>query len=605
MTIVLQLKFLWRDLIILFLIAFFVHLLVAWPQQQPNYMDAAYSYVNALNLAEGRGFVEDFVWNYLDDPAPPPKPSHLYWMPLTSIFAWLGMLIAGESYRAAQILFIILSAVLAPLTYSVAHLLSGQRWQSWLAGLLMIFSGFYFPFWTAIDNFTPFALAGSLALLLAWLGMEIRDWRPVLSEVEGLEIGGRVNLSDKRELTVEAKRQPAKNQEPRIKDKQKLPIITSHLLRSSAPLLLTSGVFIGLAHLARADGPLLLITISLFYLLYNLYNIYRLRITYYALRITFCVSRFIALLLVGYLLIITPWLIRNWQATGTPFPSAGTQTIWLTTGRDLFSSYHGLFSYSQTLSAQTFFAQDLEAILRGRWWALTTNLQTVLAAWCMIFLLPLVLIGGWHLRRHSLVQLTGLYGLLLFCVMTLVFAFPGALGGLFHSGAALLPFIYAVAAVGLDRGIEWGAARRHHWNVRVAKRTFAGGVVALAIFMSGFIYYGRVLRNNVWNNADNLYPSIAAWIKAQDADAVVMINNPPAYRYHGGGLSVAIPAENVDTTLQVARRYQVDYLVLESNHPAALTDLYEREATHPNLSLIKTFAEGSDHEVYIYEILRP
>src|SRR5512145_1993205 len=92
-----------RDVMTLFILALLIRLLAAWPQQQPNYMDATYSYVNALNLAAGRGFVEDFVWNYLSNPGLPPQPSHLYWMPLASILAWLGLAMGGVSYRAAQI----------------------------------------------------------------------------------------------------------------------------------------------------------------------------------------------------------------------------------------------------------------------------------------------------------------------------------------------------------------------------------------------------------------------------------------------------------------------------------------------------------------------
>jgi hypothetical protein len=63
-----------NDLLALFALALVIRLLAALPQQQPNYMDAAYSYVNAVNLAEGQGFVEDFVWNYLDEGGPPPPP---------------------------------------------------------------------------------------------------------------------------------------------------------------------------------------------------------------------------------------------------------------------------------------------------------------------------------------------------------------------------------------------------------------------------------------------------------------------------------------------------------------------------------------------------
>ncbi len=237
-----------RDMCLLFTLALLVRLLAAFPQQQPNYMDAAYSYVNALNLAAGYGFVENFVWNYLDNPAPPPHPSHLYWMPLTSILAWLGMAVGGPSYRAAQIAFIILSALLAPISYWVAWAVSGQRRPSWLVGLLAIFSGFYFPFWTAIDNFTPFAIAGSLSLLMAWQGM-----------------------TNHQRQSTNSNRQKTKGQEPEARNEAQIkiqnpkPVLS--VVEGSKIQNLLAGVFVGLSHLARADGPLLLITIILTYLL--------------------------------------------------------------------------------------------------------------------------------------------------------------------------------------------------------------------------------------------------------------------------------------------------------------------------------------------------
>jgi hypothetical protein len=301
----------------------------------------------------------------------------------------------------------------------------------------------------------------------------------------------------------------------------------------------------------------------------------------------------------GYLLIMLPWFLRNWLVVGTPLPAAGSQTIWLTTANDLFSSYHALFNYRQELSARAFFAQGAGPILQGRWWVLSANLQTVLAVWGMIFLTPLALIGGWHLRRHLLVQLAGCYALLLFTVMTVVFAFPGALGGLFHSGAAVLPFMYATAVVGLDRLVDWGAARRRRWDAALAKQVFGVGLVLMAAVLSGFIYYNRVLKNDAWNSADRSYEAVATWIQQTDPTATVMINNPPAYRYHGGGLSVVVPNENLEVTLQAAQAYGVDYLVLEPNHPLPLDQLYNQTATHPRLSLVKTFGN-----ILIFRVLQ-
>lgn len=539
-----------RDLLILFGLACLIRLLAAWPQQQPNYMDAAYSYVNALNLLAGRGFVEDFVWNYLGQPGLPPEPSHLYWMPLTSMLAWLGMAAGGAFYRAAQIPFVLLSALLAPLSYLTAYWLSGQRRLGWLAGCLAIFSGFYFPFWTAIDNFTPFAVTGSLALLTAWLGMG--------------EAGSR-------EYRVGSKESKLELSAPR------------------PPLwLFAAGIFAGLAHLARADGPLLLIAILLLCILQ--FTIYDLPFTPHASRLLF--------LLLGYFVVMAPWFIRNWQVTGTFLPVAGSQTIWLTT-------YDELFSYGRELSARTFLAQGVGSALQGRWWALTINLQTVLAVWGMIFLTPLALLGGWYLRRHLLVQLAGLYALLLFGAMTLVFAFPGARGGLFHSGAALLPFIYGTALVGLEQSVEWIAARRRHWDAAAAKQVFGIGLVLIAFGLSSFIYYRQVLRNNAWNSADALYPTIAAWVAEANPAVTVMIGNPPAYRYHGGGLSIIVPNENIETTLAAAREYKADYLILDHNHPAPLTEIYTATVTYPGLSLAQTFTDNSGNPVYIFKINQP
>lgn len=559
-----------KEILILFGLALLVRGLAAWPQQQPNYFDASYSYVNALNLAAGRGFVEDFIWNYLNKPGLPPQPSHLYWMPLTSILAWLGMSLFGAGYRAAQIPLIVLSALLAPISYYVGFALSGKRWQGWLAGLLAIFSGFYFPFWTAIDNFTPFGIAASLALLAAWWGLET-------CPEQSRRIGSTRNGSNKGERWK------------------------WHVYVALA------GVLVGLSHLARADGPLLLIVIFLVYITQSWKILSgpknqapdagppRSRLLHYAPRFTFYALRFTLLLTFGYLLVMSPWFWRNWQVTGTILPVSGSQTIWLT-------DYDDLFSYDQQLSPGTFFAQGLATILRGRGWALWANLQTALAVWGMIFLAPLALIGGWRLRGHLLIQLAGWYALLLFVAMTLVFAFPGARGGLFHSGTALLPFIYGAAAIGLDQAVDWAAARRRRWQAGAAKQVFGVGIIIMAIALSSFIYYRRVLQNNSWNNADSTYQTIVAWVSEQNPQATVMIGNPPAYRYFGGGLSVAIPNEDIETTLQVANIYQVDYLILDRNHPQPLADLYHNPTGQPSLTLVQTFGQGPGQGAYVFEI---
>jgi hypothetical protein len=537
-------KLLKSDIVLLLGLALLVRALAAWPQTQPGYMDAAYYYTTAVNLAEGRGFVQDYVWNYLGDPGLPPQPSHTYWMPLTSLLAAGGMVVGGVNYRAAQLFFVLLAALLAPISYHVAWLLfpvdrpARRRSAAWLAGLLAIFSGFYMPYWTAIDNFTPFAVAGSLALLATWYGIRRHRDTP----------GGWL---------------------------------------PSVGYLLLAGISAGLGHLARADGLLLLVVIML-------YAIIKM-VTFWRQPAAQASRRWWLWLLLppaGYLLVMAPWLLRNWQLLGTPLPVAGSQTIWLV-------SYDDLFSYGRELSPRTFLAQPVQQIIMGRWWALTVNLQTVVAVWGMIIIIPLALVGGWTLRRHGLVQLAAGYGVLLIAVMTLLFAFPGARGGLFHSGGALLPYIYATGVAGLDHTIRWIAARRRHWRPDSAWPVFATGLLLLAMALSGLLYYRQVIQHNAWNGADAIYPDIAQWVAAQDSQAVVMIGNPPAYRYHGGGLSVVVPNEPLPVTLAVAHQYGVEYLVLDRNHPASLTPVYENPTKVEGLKLARTF--GTD--VFVFELV--
>jgi hypothetical protein len=188
--------------------------------------------------------------------------------------------------------------------------------------------------------------------------------------------------------------------------------------------------------------------------------------------------------------------------------------------------------------------------------------------------------------------------------MTVVFSFPGARGGLFHSGAALLPFIYAAAVVGLDRAVDWAASRRRGWNRTVAKRVLGVGLVIIAVSLSGFIFYRRVIKNDAWNTADRHYPAIAAWVAQQKPESTVMIGNPPAYRYHGGGLSVIVPNEDLTTTLQAARQFDVDYLILDHNHPAPLATIYDKPAEQVELFLAVTFGQQPGSEIYVFEIVR-
>src|SRR5512135_2903505 len=96
-----------RDTWLVFGLALCLRAFAALPQTQPNYMDAAYYLVGGQRLAQGYGFNDPYVWNYLDQPTALPHPSHLYWMPLPSLLVAISQTILGVNYRAAQLPFVL------------------------------------------------------------------------------------------------------------------------------------------------------------------------------------------------------------------------------------------------------------------------------------------------------------------------------------------------------------------------------------------------------------------------------------------------------------------------------------------------------------------
>jgi hypothetical protein len=157
----------WRHYLILFIVGLLVPFGISRFQSMPGYMDADYYFVGGMQLAEGKGFTEPYLWNYLDNPSGLPHPSHTYWMPLASIVSAIGMWISGKStYAAGRSAFILLSALVPLVTAALAYSVSRKTLLAMVSGFLSIFSLYYTPFMPVPDNYVLYMLFGGLFLLL-------------------------------------------------------------------------------------------------------------------------------------------------------------------------------------------------------------------------------------------------------------------------------------------------------------------------------------------------------------------------------------------------------------------------------------------------------
>jgi hypothetical protein len=544
---------------LLFLLGLGVALIPAALERTPGYMDAEYYFAGGRQLATGHGFNEPFLWNYLGDPAGIPHPSHAYWMPLASLLAAAGMLVSGVTdFSAARIPFLLLAGLIPPTTAALAYSLTPKKDLAILAGLLAAFSAFYPPFLPTTDTFASCMLLGGLFFLLLSPGSPIPS-----------------------------------------------PLIT-----------LLLGLLAAFLHLSRADG-LLWLSIALIAAIYlsrrSLTTHYAprttdhpTRITDNASRITFHASRFAPLasrltphvsrithyvvrnasfVLLSYFLLMGPWMLRNFSVFGTPLSPGGLRSLWLT-------NYDELFSYpASILTFDHWIDSGLKSILQARAWALGLNLQTVLAVQGEIFLLPLVIAGAWRLRKDPRVKLGVLAWLGIFLAMTVVFPFSGARGGLFHSGAALQPVWWALAPVGLERFVDFGVEKRG-WRTDQARKVFSWGLVALALFLTIVVGYLRIVGNDdsglAWNQTPRQYSKIEASLTEHGVakGEIVMVNNPPGYFVATGRPAIVVPNGDIHSTLAAAQRYDASYLILESNHPQGLNDLYQNPIDLPGLDYL-------------------
>ena len=519
-----------RDQIILFCLALVVRLGAAALIPHPGYMDAAYYAAGAINLGQGNGFSEPFIWNYLSESASLPHPGFLYWMLLPSLLAAPFAALFPGSFFALQLPFAILSALLPCLAYAIAWRTaapsaaesSAKRRRAWTAGLLMLFSGFFFPYWTLPETFAPFALLGSLTLWLSATGG---------SKPETLNLN---------------------------------------------PLLI--GALAGLAHLTRADGVILLPIVALAPL------------ASLQPRKTLNTKRFIiyhlSFVILGYLLVMAPWFIRNLSVIGAPLSPAGAKTLWLT-------NYDDLFCYRCDLSLHNYLAWDWGSILRSKLFALWVNFQRFLVEDCLIFLFPFILVGLYRLRRRLPFTLALIYLFLIYLAHSLAFTFPGPRGGFFHASAAALPFLLIAAIEGLDAALGW-AARWRRWNLRQAQMVFTTAAVIAAMALSA---YAAAEKNPRWRGPGATYREIDHWLDESkiSEDTIIMVGDPPSFWYHSGRYAVVVPNEDVATLREVVERHRVEYILLDRDHPVPLTALYNGEE---EVAWLRAVASWGDEVLY-------
>jgi hypothetical protein len=124
-------------------------------------MDSEFYYLGGRQLLSGKLNIP-VIWNYLDAPINITNPIFTYWMPFASLLSAFSMLIFGTSFAGSRILLLLIAAGLAPLTYWLSYEINSNRFTSYIAGAMAIFSGFYFKYLTIPETILPYMFLGTL-----------------------------------------------------------------------------------------------------------------------------------------------------------------------------------------------------------------------------------------------------------------------------------------------------------------------------------------------------------------------------------------------------------------------------------------------------------
>ncbi len=165
-----------RDLLTLVGLALAARIAAALLIDYPPYTDPAYYGLVAERLAGGHGFSVPVLWSFLEVggrlPTNPilPVASNGHWMPLTSILAAGSISLFGGflgDARAAQLPTIALGSALVPFTYLISRELWANRFNAWIAALLVLLAGPLLVMVPLVDSFAVFGAAGAATIWCA------------------------------------------------------------------------------------------------------------------------------------------------------------------------------------------------------------------------------------------------------------------------------------------------------------------------------------------------------------------------------------------------------------------------------------------------------
>ena len=263
-----------------------------------------------------------------------------------------------------------------------------------------------------------------------------------------------------------------------------------------------------------------------------------------------------------YLIVITPWWVRQLETFGSLSPTAASgRALWIRTMAEWNS-------ITTPATPAWFFDQGLGPLIQSRILGLVAAIGNFAVVICSIVLLTFVLIGAWLRRRSPDFAPWFVYAFIVFAGAAILWPVHVPGGAFIHSSIGLGPHAYVLALEGVAVLVAWIARRRPSWDAATATPVFIGAIVALTIATAPLFAVG------VRASWDAKRQDRIALATAMDGLGIgpnerVLSIDAAGYKYWTGRPGVVTPDDPIETIESVAAAYQTRWLILERDDISA------------------------------------
>jgi len=511
----------WLSAAAVFAVALVVRIIGAAAIAFPVPEDTAYYAGVARNVVEGRGLISDALWSYQTQPLIVPRAAFEIWMPLPSLLAVVPMALAGAAnwFRAAQVVSVLAGSAIAVMAWRLGADVAAElnlpvgraRTMGVGAGMLAAVFGPLVLFSLLPDSTALFA-AFSLAACLLMTRIAARE---VLAQTSHDAAAGRGWTAQNRRL-------------------------------------IALGLLLGLAALTRSEAVWLALTWAVAAWLWTSADRRR--------RIFL-----IGLPAVVAVLVVAPWLMRDWLVFGTPLPGQSAVNA-------IFVHSTDVFAYRDAPTVGRFLAEGpagLAGIYAG---GVANDFFSVL----LIPAFPVGLVGlaalPWVGRRRALRPLV-LVSVFTFVATSLMFPVATQSGTYLHASEAALVLAAVCCLVVLDQAIV-RIGRIRHWTRPVAwlGPAFAMAAAAPLCFVSVNAVAGQASYTSA--RFETLAVAMAGAGVPLDNSSPVITDTPIWLAEAARVRTLALPEESPASVLDLANRFGARLVVVrdgtERQWPAIL-----------------------------------